>query len=102
VSPAFHVGTAVRNVGGSAGVHVHPPSVSIDHTRAWRIVIPFEITSGAAKGSKREVHLEVVTLLEDDTVAWVTTQDGLAEFDKEELRDKLVLAVGGRMDEPPA
>lgn len=72
------------------------------HSNAWGIVIPFEIISGAAKGSEQEVHLEVATLLRDDTVAWVTTQDVSAEFDRKKLRDKLVRAVVAHMHEPPA
>jgi hypothetical protein len=74
-----------------------PPDV--DEAKAWQIVIPVEITSGAGEGFSPDVYIEQVMLREGDTVASVTTQDVLTEFD-EELRNQLVQTVAGRMSEP--
>jgi hypothetical protein len=74
-----------------------PPS-DIDEAKAWQIAIPVEIRSGTFKGISADVYLDYVTLREGDTVAIVSTQDVLDEFDTE-LRDKLVEAVATRMTE---
>jgi hypothetical protein len=71
-----------------------PPDV--DEAKAWQIVIPLEVTSGALKGLSPDVYIELVALREGDTVASVTTQDVLTEFDSE-LRNQLVQTVAGRM-----
>jgi hypothetical protein len=73
-----------------------PPGV--DEAKAWQIVIPVEITSGVGEGFEPNVYLELVTLREGDTVAVLTTQDVLTEFDRE-LRGKLVQTIAGRMSE---
>jgi hypothetical protein len=73
-----------------------PPTV--DEAKAWQIVIPVEITSGVGKGFEPDVYLELVTLRQGDTVAVLSTQDVLTEFDRD-LRDKLVQAMAGRMSE---
>ena len=64
-----------------------PPNV--DEAKAWQIVVPVEITSGAAKGFSPDVYLDFVVLREGDSVATVTTEDVFSEFD-EELRNQLV------------
>jgi hypothetical protein len=74
-----------------------PPDV--DEAKAWQIVMPVEITSGVGKGFEPNVYLELVVLREADTVAVLTTQDVLTEFDRD-LRDKLVQTMAGRMSEP--
>jgi hypothetical protein len=73
-----------------------PPDV--DEAKAWQIVIPVEITSGAAEGLSPDVYIELVALREGDTVASVRTQDVLTEFDSE-LRNQLVQTVADRMSE---
>ena len=37
-----------------------PPVPGVELQAGWRVVIPFEITSGAAKGAEREARLEVL------------------------------------------
>ena len=63
-----------------------PPDV--DEAKAWQIVVPVEITSGAGEGFSADAYVEQVMLREGDTVASVTTQDVLTEFDPE-LRNQL-------------
>jgi hypothetical protein len=71
-----------------------PPDV--DEAKAWQIVIPLEVTSGDLKGLSPDVYIELIALREGDTVASVTTEDVLSEFDPA-LRDQLVQKVAGRM-----
>ena len=71
----------------------------VEETKAWKIVIPVEITSGAAEGLSPNVYIELVALREGDAAATVTTLDALTEFDPE-LRNELVQTVAGRMSEP--
>ena len=74
-----------------------PPDV--DEAKAWQIVVPVEITSGVGEGLSANAYLERVLLREGDTVASVTTEDVLTEFDPE-LRNQLVQTVADRMSEP--
>jgi hypothetical protein len=73
-----------------------PPDV--DEAKAWQIVVPVEITSGAAKGFSPDVYLDFVVMREGDAVATVTTEDVFSAFD-EDLRNQLVQKVAGRMSE---
>jgi hypothetical protein len=73
-----------------------PPDV--EEAKAWQVVIPVEITSGAAEGLSPDVYIELVALREGDTVASVRTQDVLTEFDPD-LRNQLVQTVAGRMSD---
>jgi hypothetical protein len=77
------------------------PLPGVDEAKAWQIVIPVEITSGVGKGFEPDVYLELVILREGDTVAVLSTQDVLTEFDRD-LRDKLVQTIEGRMSESSA
>ena len=71
----------------------------VEETKAWKIVIPVEVTSGAVEGLSPHVYIEFVALREGDAAATVTTLDVLTEFDPE-LRNELVQTVAGRMSEP--
>jgi hypothetical protein len=71
-----------------------PPDV--DEAKAWQIVIPLEVTSGALKGLSPDVYIELTALREGDTVASVFTEDVLSEFDPA-LRNQLVQTVAGRI-----
>ena len=71
----------------------------VEEAKAWQIVIPVEITSGAAEGLSANVYIELVALREGDAAATMTTLDVLTEFDPE-LRNQLVQTVAGRMSEP--
>jgi hypothetical protein len=71
---------------------------TVDEAKAWQIEMPVEITFGVAEGFEPSVYIELVTLREGDTVAVLTTQDVLTEFDPA-LRDKLVQTLADRMPE---
>jgi hypothetical protein len=75
------------------------PPPEVDEAKAWQVVLPVDVTSGAFKGISADVYLDYFTLREGDTLAIIVTQDVLDEFDRE-LRDKLVADVAGRMTEP--
>jgi hypothetical protein len=71
-----------------------PPGV--EKARAWQIVVPVEVTSGASKGLTATAYLDIVALLKGDAVTTVQTSDVLTAFDPT-LRDELVRKVAGRM-----
>jgi hypothetical protein len=71
---------------------------NVDEAKAWQVEIPVEITSGVGEGFEPSVYIEVVTLREGDTVAFLRTQDVLTEFDRA-LRDKLAQTLADRMSE---
>jgi hypothetical protein len=68
----------------------------VDEAKAWQIVVPVTVASGAAKGVSATAYLEIVELREGDMVAQVETSDVLTPFDPA-LRQQLVDKVAGRM-----
>lgn len=73
-----------------------PPNV--DAAKAWEIVIPVEVTSGAGKGQSASVYLDAVFLRKGKVVANVQTSDVLSPVNSG-LRTKLVQTVARRMSE---
>ena len=69
---------------------------NVEKAGGWQIVIPFERTSGASKGISATQYIELVTLLNNDALALVSTLNALTPFDPM-LRDQLVKTVAGRM-----
>jgi hypothetical protein len=69
---------------------------NVEKGKAWQLVIPLEVTSGAGQGITATAYLDFVALLKGDAVATVETSDVLTPFDPA-LRDDLVTAVAGRM-----
>lgn len=74
------------------------PPENVDEGKAWQVEIPVVITSGVGQGFEPSVYTELVTLREGATVANLTTEDVLTEFDRA-LRDELVQALADRMSE---
>jgi hypothetical protein len=68
----------------------------VDEARAWEIVIPIEVTSGAGKGLSVSAYADAVFLRKGNVVAQVSTGDVLSPLD-ETLRDHLVSTVAQRM-----
>lgn len=73
-----------------------PPGV--DEARAWEVVIPVEVTSGAAKGLSGSFYLDTVFMRKGNVVAHVETSDALSPLD-DALRAHLVRTVAERMSE---
>jgi hypothetical protein len=68
----------------------------VDEARAWEIVIPIEVTSGAGKGLSVSAYADAFYLRKGNVVAHVNTGDVLSPLD-ETLRDHLVSTVAHRM-----
>lgn len=71
---------------------------NVDEGRAWEIVVPIEITSGATKGLSASVYIDVVFLRRDNIVGSVSTVDVLSPLDAA-LRAHVVRTVVRRMSE---
>lgn len=69
---------------------------NVEKAKGWQIVIPLEVTSGASKGVSATAYIDLVTLLNNDALAQVSTLDVLTPFDPM-LRDQLVKTVAARM-----
>jgi hypothetical protein len=69
---------------------------NVEKAQGWRIMIPLEATSGANKGISVPAYIDLVTLLNNDDLALVSTLDVLTPFDPT-LRDQLVKTVAARM-----
>ena len=68
----------------------------VDEARAWEIVIPFEVTSGAGKGLAASAYADTFYLRKGNVVAHVNTGDVLSPLDQA-LRSHLVRTVAQRM-----
>jgi hypothetical protein len=69
---------------------------NVEKAKAWQIVIPLEVTSGASKGVSATAYLDFIALLKNDAVTTVETSDVITPFDPT-LREGLVKTVAARM-----
>jgi len=69
---------------------------NVEKAMGWQFAVLLVVTSGASKGSPVIAYIDLVTLLNNDALALVSTLDSPTPFDPM-LRDQLVKTVAARM-----
>lgn len=78
-------------------LNVAAPS-DVAETKAWRIFVEVEATSGEAKGLSIEGYLDYVVMRNGDCIAGVQTSDAFTPFDSA-LRNELLQTLADRMSD---